>query len=182
MIRAAFIVMALALVVVLGARIVDVRSPEAKAKLDTPNDSDYYMLDAVVRQMDENGVPKYRMTAAETLHFPDESARLTDIHVNYQGESDNQWDLQAARGRIPAGKRDILLHDGVELIREHEGQRRIQVNTERAWVRPDEDQVDTDVAVTASAPGQSVSAVGMTLLLKQNRVILNNNVQVTYQP
>lgn len=182
MIRAGLVIILLALIVVFGARLVDVRAPKEKALVSTPNDSDYYMLDAVIRQMDENGQLEYRMTSAETLHFPDESARLTDIHVNYKGESNNLWDLVAARGRIPAGERDILLHDGVELVRKHEGQERIKVNTQRAWVRPDQDQVDTDVAIRATAPGQSVSATGMTLYLKQNRVILNTDVQVIYQP
>jgi len=182
MIRVALVVALVTLAVVLGARIVDVNQPEAQQALSTPNDSDYYLLDAVVRQMDENGEPEYRMTAAETLHYPDESARLTDIHVNYLGESDDVWDLQATRGRIPAGKRDILLHDGVTLMRNQDGKQTMRVLTERAWVRPDKDQVDTDVAVSASAPGQSASAVGMTLLLKQNRVILDKNVQVTYKP
>lgn len=182
MIRAAAVVLLLAIVVVLGARIVEVDKGDPAAPVNTPNNSDYYLLDAIVRQMDENGDPEYRMTAAQTLHYPDESASLTDIDVDYEGDNANRWRLNAARGRIPAGKRDILLHDGVEVTRNREDARSMRFTTERAWVRPDLDQVDTRVAVQASAPGQSVQAVGMTLFLKQNKVVLNSNVQVTYQP
>lgn len=182
MIRLGLVILGLALVVVLGARLVDLRETTTAVELNTPNDSDYYLLDAVVQQMDDTGVPEYRMTVAETLHYPDESARLTDINVNYLGDSERLWKLVAARGRIPAGERDILLHDGVAVTRNQNNQEKMRLTTERAWVRPDKDQVDTEVAVQANAPGQSLKAVGMTLFLKQNRVVLDSNVQVTYTP
>lgn len=181
--RTALALVLLTLVVVLAARLMDSRtSTPEQAAVATPKNSDYYMLDAVVQQMDATGAPEYRMTAKKVLHYPNNSARLTDIHVNYLGGAQSQWKLRAALGTIPAGKRDILLHDGVTVTGERQGRPSMHLCTERAWVRPDRDQVDTTVAVSATSQGQQASAIGMTIDLKQNRVILDKHVQVTYQP
>ena len=181
MIRAALVLVLVALVIVLGARLVD-RRPADAAPVRTPNDSDYYLLGASIEQMDTRGRPEYRMTVAESLHYPDRSARLTDIHVDYFGEAEHRWVLDAGRGRIPAGEKNILLHDSVEVIRDPEGKRPLRLRTRRAWVRPEQDQVDTDVTVQITAPGQQTTGRGMRIDLNSNRITLNHDVRVRYQP
>ena len=62
--------------VLLGLRVVDTDGATTRKdapRLSTPDNSDYYMSDAVVRQMDDTGQLAYRMTVAQSLHFPDES-------------------------------------------------------------------------------------------------------------
>lgn len=154
----------------------------AQPRLATPDNSDYYMTDAVVHQMNSSGGLAYRMTLGQTLHFPDDSARLSDIDVHYISGTDTFWDVVAAKGRIPAGQRDIYLYDGVQGRQPRSGGSVIEVDTDNAWVRPDSDRIDTTAHVVAVEPGRRVEGDGMEVDLKTDKLRLLDNVQVTYTP
>ncbi|MES1931979.1 hypothetical protein T35B1_05193 [Salinisphaera shabanensis T35B1] len=171
--------------VLLGLRVVGLdraRTDTDKPHLSTPDNSDYYMSDAVVRQMDDTGQLAYRMTVAQSLHFPDESARLTDIDVHYLAGTKTYWDVTAQRGRVPAGERDIYLYDGVTGRHPRVDGNVVEITTDNAWVRPDTDRIDTQAHVTATQPGQRVEGDGMEVNLKTDKLRLLENVQVTYTP
>lgn len=159
----------------------NIGTPE-NPRLETPDNSDYYMTDAVVKQMDDNGNLVYRMNIGETLHFPDDSARLTDIDVHYLAGTSTYWDVTAAKGRVPPGKRDIYLYDGVHGRHPKPEGSVVTVETDNAWVRPDADRIDTQAHVTATEPGQRVEGDGMEVDLATDKLKLLNNVQVTYTP
>ncbi|MES1940309.1 hypothetical protein T5B8_08704 [Salinisphaera sp. T5B8] len=171
--------------VLLGLRVVglDRASTDTdKPRLSTPDNSDYYMSDAVVRQMDEQGKLAYRMTVGQSLHFPDDSARLTDIDVHYLAGTKTYWDVTAKHGRIPPGERDIYLYDGVTGRHPKVDGDEVKIVTDNAWVRPDRDRIDTQAHVTATQPGQRVEGDGMVVNLKTDKLRLLENVQVTYTP
>lgn len=181
MIRAGVAIVVLALLVVAGLQLTDVRRPAGPADVSTPQGSDYYMLDAVVRQMADDGDPKYRMTVAKTLHYPDDSAQLVDIHVHYFDRANGPWDLYADTGQVPAGKHSILLRDRVRLVRQRpDGETR--VTTPHVWVYPDADRVETEARIQAEAPGRRAAAKGMTIHLDSEQITLNQDVRVTYTP
>lgn len=154
----------------------------AEPRLSTPDNSDYYMTDARVRQMDERGSLAYRMTVGETLHFPDESARLTDIDVHYISGTSAYWDVTAAQGRVPAGEHDIYLYGGVTGRHPRPQGPVVVIKTDNAWVRPDSDRIDTTAHVSAVQPGQRIEGDGMEVDLKSDKLRLLKNVQVTYTP
>jgi len=170
--------------ILLGLRALEVPSlgGEDQPRLSTPGNSDYYMTDAVVRQMGTNGQLAYRMTVAETLHFPNDAAKLTDIDVHYLAGSKTYWDVTAKHGRVPPGERDIYLHDGVTGRHPKPDGTVVHVVTDNAWVRPDSNHIDTEAHVKATQPGQTVEGDGMTIDLETDKLRLHNNVQVTYTP
>ena len=171
--------------VLLGLRVINnerTSGADDAPRLSTPDNSDYYMSDAVVRQMDDQGKLAYRMTVAESLHFADDSARLTDIDVHYLAGTKTYWDVSAERGRIPAGERDIYLYDGVTGRHPRVNGNVVEIVTDNAWVRPDTDRIDTQAHVTATEPGQRVEGDGMEVNLKTDKLRLLENVQVTYTP
>lgn len=151
-----------------------------QARLTTPDNSDYYMDDATVYQLDEQGRLAYRLTSARSLHFPDDSARFTDIHVHYLAGTDTYWNLAANKGRIPAGQRDIYLYNGVKGKHPNGTGDLIRINTDHAWVRPDTDRVDSDAAVKAVQPGQVLEGRGLRINLKTNKLNILHDVHVTY--
>ncbi len=170
--------------IVVGLRTVEtprIGTP-AEPRLATPDNSDYYMTDAVVRQMDAQGNLAYRMNLGQTLHFPDDSARLSDIDVHYLAGTDTYWDVTAAKGRVPPGKRDIYLYDGVKGRHPRPEGPVVTIDTDNAWVRPDSDRIDTKAHVTAIEPGRRVEGDGMEVDLKTDKLRLLENVQVTYAP
>ncbi len=148
--------------------------------LSTPDNSDYYMRDATIHQMSETGALAYRMDLGETLHYPDTSARLRDIDVHYLAGTSTYWDLDAARGRVPAGSRDIYLYDGVTLRHPKPDGDIVVIETNNAWVRPQADRIETQAHVTATSPGQVVEGDGMTVNLETDQLRLLENVQVEY--
>ncbi|GAB3679932.1 LPS export ABC transporter periplasmic protein LptC [Salinisphaera aquimarina] len=170
--------------VLLGLRLFETPAigTPGEPRLSTPDNSDYYLTDAVVKQMDKQGALAYRMTLGETLHFPDDSARLKDIDVHYLAGTKTYWDVTAKQGRVPAGERDIYLYGGVEGRHPKPDGPVVRINTDNAWVRPDSNRIDTQAHVTAVQPGQRVEGDGMEVDLKTDKLRLLKNVQVTYTP
>lgn len=148
----------------------------------TPEGSNYYLLDAQVRQFNTAGDPAYRIRAASSLHFPDESARLTDIRVDYPRDIDRAWTLAADEGRIPAGSRDVRLSGDVTADYNGAGRRDWTITTPWLWIRAEQEQAETDAAIVGNAPGQRVSARGMRLRFGEESLTLRNDVEVRYQP
>lgn len=148
----------------------------------TPENSDYYMQGATVYQLSKQGDLAYRMKVAQTLHFADDSARLSDIDVHYLEGTKTYWNLHADKGRVPAGQRDLYLYDGVIIHHPRENGNVVKVTTSHAWVRPKANRVDSDAHVTAIEPGQKVTGDGMRINLNTNKLNLLNNVHVTYTP
>lgn len=151
-----------------------------EARLATPDNSDYYMDDATVYQLDKQGRLAYRLTSARSLHFANDSARFTDIHVHYLSGTDTYWNLAADKGRIPAGQRDIYLYDGVTGKHPNDNGNLVHVTTDHAWVRPDADRVDSDAPAKAVQPGQVLEGRGMRINLKTNKLDILHDAHVTY--
>jgi len=177
-----FVVALLAGAVAVAATLVDLREHAPRRTLATPEDSDYYMFDADIEQMDDQGRLRYRMHAAKVLHYPDDSARMQDIRVRYHGEEPTPWTLDAASGRKPAESEDIHLSGGVVVRHELPNFGPARLETDSVWLRHDEDVVETHDEVRANAPGRTATAAGMTVHLDDNRIILNRDVKVTYAP
>lgn len=158
------------------------RSEVAKdaPRLSTPDNSDYYMSDATVYQLNQQGALAYRLKARQSLHFPDDSARFTDIHVHYLSDIDTYWNLAAGKGRIPAGQRDLYIYDGVTGQHPTADGRMVRLKTDHAWIRPDADRIDSDAAVRATQPGQVLEGNGLRINLKTNKLNILNDVHVTY--
>lgn len=150
------------------------------AAVTTPDNSDYYLEDATVYQFGDNGALTYRAHAAETLHFANDSARLSDIDVHYVKGTKTYWDLHADKGRIPAGQRDIYLYDGVTGQHPRDNGQLVHFTTPHAWVRTERNLVETEAAVKTTQPGQTVSGNGMRIDLDTNTLNLLHDVHVTY--
>ena len=150
--------------------------------LTTPDNSDYYITDARVYQMGVDGRPVYRMTVRQTLHFPNGSARLSDIAVHYFKGTSTVWDITAARGRVPPGQRELYLYDGVEARHPRPGVGVLRASMDNAWIYPKKKQIQSQATVTAVEPGRTVQGRGLDVNLKTNTMKLLHDVHVTYSP
>lgn len=168
--------------VLIGLRLYQAHQASGAAgnTLSTPDNSDYYMTDATVYQMGKNGQLVYRMTAAQTLHFADDSARLEDIDVHYLAKTTTYWDVTAKRGRVPAGQHDIYLYGGVKARHPNPDGSMVHLTTDNAWVRPDANRIDSKAHVKAIEPGRTVEGDGLRVNLDTDKLNLLNNVHVTY--
>lgn len=179
MIRAGLAAVLLAMVALMALRLYDPSRPAAPEAPATPGGSDYYLLNAEIRQMDAAGALQYRIETAESLHYPDDSVRLAELDVLYVGGERGPWRLTAPQGRVPPGSRDIRLEGGVTLLQERNG---LRLTMPYAWIRPEEDRVDTEATVDATAPGRWLQGTGMTAWLNGGRLRLDHDVRVIYAP
>lgn len=182
MIRAGLAAVVLAMAALLALRAYDPSRPAEPPAPETPGDSDYYLLDAEIRQTDVTGALQYRIKTDESLHYPDDSIRLSGLDVLHVGGESGPWRLTAPRGRVPAGSRDIRLDGGVTLQQERDDGNGLRLTMPYAWIRPEEDRVDTEATVEAAAPGRSLRGTGMTAWLNLDRLRLSHDVRVIYAP
>lgn len=183
MIRAGLVAIFLAMAALLALRLYDPSDPEAPAAATTTaGDSDYYLLDADILQMDAGGELRYRIETAQSLHYPDDSVQLTQIDILHVGGEHGPWRLTAPRGHVPAGSHDIRLEGGVILRQARGGDGGLRLTMPYAWIRPRDDRVDTEAAVNADAPGRQISATGMTARLNTDHLRLDRDVRVVYAP
>lgn len=182
MIRTGLAAVLLAMAAVLALQLYDPSRPEAPDAPAAPAGSDYYLIDAEIRQMNAAGQLQYRIRATESLHFPDDSVRLTELDVLHVGGDRGPWRLTAPKGAVPPHSRDIRLDGGVTLTSEQHTGTGIRLITDHAWVRPDADLIETDAPVQATAPGRRARATGMTVHLDSDRMRLHHDVRVTYAP
>ncbi|MGH8561877.1 MAG: LPS export ABC transporter periplasmic protein LptC, partial [Nevskiales bacterium] len=80
-----------------------------------PPRADYYLRDAEVDVMDENGQLSYRLRTAELLRFNDRSSRLTDVQIDSLGGSQGVWQLEAGQASITDNQEQLLLSGGVRM-------------------------------------------------------------------
>lgn len=151
-----------------------------QAKKQTQASSDYYMKHATIYQLGDNGDLAYRMQIADSLHFPDDSVKLSDIRVHYLHGTKTYWGLHANKGRIPPGQEDLYLYDGVNIEHPRENGNLVKAKTAHAWVKPHENRIDTNAKVSASEPGHTITGDGAHIDLKTNTLKLLSNVHVTY--
>lgn len=148
--------------------------------ITAPEGSDYYMRDATIYQMQQNGQLAYRMHINDILHYPDDSARLQDIDGRYEANTETWWSLQAPRGFVPAGSRDIRLEGGVVLRHPKPEGYTVVVRTDYAWVRTQQDIIETTAHATATTPTRMAEGDGLRISLDDDHLKLLDNVHVRY--
>lgn len=149
--------------------------------VSAPEGSDYFMRGATIYQMNEAGQLDYRMKIAEILHYPDDSARLHDIHTHYVGGSKSWWSLQAPRGLVPPGSRDIHLIGGVVVKHPQPEGDTVVIRTDHAWFRSQANLIETNAHATATSPDRIVEGDGMRITLDNDHLKLLDNVHVRYK-
>lgn len=172
----------LAALVLVGVTLFEQQSEEKSIPVTTPEGSDFYMLDATVTQFNRQGRIRYRLTSEKSLHFPDESVRLTDIEVHYRSGELGDWVLTAAHGYVPPSSRDILLTGDVTLVRSPKEPHPLTIETSRAWIRPRAGVAETTAVVRARSSNRRVRGRGLTVEFDEKTLTLHHNVRVTITP
>lgn len=182
LVRTAIVTLVIAAAGLLGWRLLTLAGGPyvPQITVTAPAGSDYYMRDATVYQMTENGQLAYRMHIDRVLHYPDGSARLRDIDGRYEAGTETWWALQAARGRVPSGSRDIFLDGGVVLRHPQPEGNTVVIRTDHAWVRTRKNVIAPDAHATAVSPSRIAEGDGLRVTLDHDQLKLLDNVHVRY--
>jgi lipopolysaccharide export system protein LptC len=150
---------------------------------DTESDESYYMRDATLLGIGDNGIPSYRVHAAYIRHIAlDDSIELTNIRVRFEADPDVPWTLNAPRGQIPKERGYIDLIGEVTASREPDEGDELVIVTSDVRVLLEDRIATTAALVTMNMGPHAVTARGMRAYLKQDRVELQSDVNGLFAP
>jgi len=131
--------------------------------------------------MDETGQEKYRIESDTMTHFPeDEHFKLTRPRFNITRPDGTVWQITAERGRTTPDNDQLWLLGEVDIRRPETSKTSgLHVKTSDMLIKPDDETAETDNAVTITARGYLVTAVGLKADLKKNLLELRSRVQGT---
>jgi LPS export ABC transporter protein LptC len=143
----------------------------------------YYLRDAAIKVMDEDGSVLYEISAEAIEERPDQNETiLSGVFVRYSSKTDVPWEVSADSGVIPSDERFIELSGEVELssIPDDESERTI-VRTPRLRFAPDDFLATTDTTVSLVLGEQRLDAVGMSADLQDDHLELKSSVHGQFE-
>lgn len=169
-------------VALLGLTWVSVKRPAAhSAALDTDRPR-YYLDDTEWVRYDANGNPEQRVRTQRIEMLADDSARLTELTVDQLGGEQGPWVLRAPTGYSPPDSRRLLLENTVTVEGHWPGDPPLKLETQQMWVDSQVHQIYTDTPVSIAGVARSADADGMRADWDADRVQLQGNVKVRYDP
>ncbi len=155
---------------------------EAETIEVAPDSADYYLRGAKMSSLDDDGRLLYQFRADEVLHYPDESAHITQLELEYLGP-EGHWNIKAPIGIVPTGLNELQLSGGVLIQgRSEKTSPLTTITMDDARLLPDTRQLDTDSEIRMDDSGRKVRAVGMIMDIDKDIVKLKHQVRVNHAP
>jgi len=144
----------------------------------------YYLREANISIMDEDGQLLYEISAGQIEERPAENrAGLTGIRVRYSPATDVPWELSAANGEIPDDADYIELIGNVELASTSQSSGETTViQAPRLRLAPDDFLASTDSEVSVLLGAERLDAVGLSANLKGDYLELKSSVHGQFTP
>lgn len=146
-----------------------------------PPRAEYYLRDALVDVMDENGRLSYRIRTSEMLRFSDHSTQLIDVEIESLGGQRGVWQLEAGQAHIGKGQEMMELSGGVKM-QTTGPQGKTRLTTETLSVELKGKRLKTAAPVSIAGPGYEAKANGMQAAFDTRDMTLLNRVRTRYVP
>ncbi|MEL0169218.1 MAG: LPS export ABC transporter periplasmic protein LptC [Pseudomonadaceae bacterium] len=146
-----------------------------------PTRPDFYIENARIQMLDEQGKIAYQLTTSHAVHqIDDGSTHLEDPELLfYRGEDPTPWLLKSKQGVVTErGDRVDLTTD--VLLKQNSAEAR-QLTTSALTLFPGRDYAETDQPVTIEAARSVTTAEGMQLFLNDGRLTLLSTVRGQYE-
>ena len=143
----------------------------------------YYLRDADIKVMDDDGSVLYEISAEAIEERPDQNETiLSGVFVRYSPTADVPWEVRAASGVIPSDERFIKLSGEVELssIPDDRSERTI-IRAPRLRFAPDDFLATTDTTVSLVLGEERLDAVGMSADLQDDQLELESSVHGQFE-
>lgn len=181
MIWRAFIVLSLLLVagvsLLVGRR--DAGDAPEEGRREPPQPG-YYMVDAVITEMNPDGSQRYRVAAEHIAQDPATQAiDLENMKLVYRVDPEREWTLTARNGHVPPASKVLDLAGDVEI----KGLPNAGAGTVPAVVRTERLQLDTETNVATTSArvdiiwgNRRISTMGLKADLKAEKLQLESSV------
>lgn len=160
------------------------RSDPPRARDRGGHRPDFFLDDFALTTHDEHGRPVRQLEGARLVHYrDDDSTEIEGPEAQLLSNRGERWEARADRAWASAKGRDIRLDGEVRLHRPGNGDRpALRLRTDRLWVLPEEDYLETDHPVTLYSEDWTVEARGMRAWIRQGRLQLISHVRGTHAP
>ncbi len=156
-----------------------VRPEDGKPDNGKRHDPDAIMENFSAVRLNEQGMPRFIMSAKKMQHYPDDDSTLLEVpRLTALSAGHPAIHLIAKRGIVSSKGDEIYLHDDVEVLREADVQQsELTLHTEFLHVVPDRDWAETDHAVTVVNARNTMHAVGLEMDNKARTLKLLSQVR-----
>lgn len=171
--------------IALGTIALGWRSLRAPAPAPPPPSDEqprYFLEDAEWVRYDQAGRPLRRVRSERIEILDDESARLRELTVDQLGGDQGPWVLHAPRGYSPPHAQRLLLQDTVTIEGRWPESQPLQLATEQLWVDSETREIYTETPVVIEGTTRSVRANGLRADWDADRLRLEGDVRVRYDP
>jgi len=144
----------------------------------------YYLRDANISIMDDDGRALYRIYATAVEERPTESRTiLADVAIVYSPIAAVPWEIRADAGEIPEQERYLELRGSVELATtDTSSGETTLIQAPRLRFAPDEYLATTDADVRVQLGTERLDAIGMVADLKADYLELESSVHGLFNP
>lgn len=161
-----------------------VQTPEAKIDGSSRHDPDYILNNFTTTRTDENGDLRYRLTASEMRHYPDDDTTELEKPRFERYEIDKPFTtIEGNKGVVSKDAETVEFIDDVKVVRQaFNGKGEMVVLTDKLEVMPNEEMAKTDSPVVITQePKTVIHATGMIYDKKNQTVQLLNRVKAHYE-
>ncbi|MBI5436271.1 MAG: LPS export ABC transporter periplasmic protein LptC [Nitrosomonadales bacterium] len=148
------------------------------------HDADFIISKFSATALNEQGVPRFLMSAQKMVHYPDDdSTRLDEPQLSSFNAGRPPVYTSARQGEVSSKGEEVFLRDEVKLVRAASAtQSEMTFTTTYLHVIPDRDLADTDRPITMVDAYNTVHAVGMQFDNKARVVKLLSHVRSQHAP
>jgi len=148
------------------------------------HDPDFIISKFSATTLNNQGVPRFFMSARKMVHYPDDdSTHLDDPQLSSFNAGQPPIYIFAKRGDVSSKGDEIFLHDEVKLVRAASATRSEMIlTTTFLHIIPDRDIADTDRPVSMTDAHNIVHAVGMQFDNKARIMKLLAQVKSQHDP
>ena len=148
------------------------------------HDPDFIISKLSATTLNEQGVPRFLMSAQKMRHYPDDdSTALEAPRLTLLAEDSPPLLATAESGTISRKGDELFLQGGVEVLRgAGTKQDQLKLQTEFLNIIPDQDLASSDRAVTLTEAHTTVNAIGLELNNKTRTIKLLSRVRSEYVP
>lgn len=171
------------LLVALVAVLIWLLQDELAPKVSIFNDQqiempDYSMKGFVISAFNQKGLASYYLQAEKMEHY-DSKAVMELVHPYFitDPQAGEQWYVLADRGQVFEEGGKIWLFGNVRVERPASG---VRFMTEKLFISPGQEYIETDLAVSFYDNDSKIEAVGMRGFLKEQRIEFLANVRSRY--
>jgi len=161
-----------------------VQAPEARIDGSSRHDPDYILNNFTTTRTDENGELRYRLTALEMRHYPDDDTTELEKPQFQRYEVDKPFTtIEGNKGFVSTDAETVEFIDDVKVVRQaFNGKGEMVVLTDRLKVMPNEEMAKTDrPVVITQEPKTVIHATGMIYDKKNQTVQLLSRVKAHYE-